>query len=89
VRLKRFAKARLGQALVRGGLWQHRLHKCARHNAVPEKWNETPATAGYRTVCLARPVTRDEELGIQPLRRLGMHEGICGDGLSFDEGVPA
>jgi hypothetical protein len=26
-------------------------------------------------------------LGIRPLRRLGMHEGVCGDGRSFNEGL--
>jgi len=59
------------------------------------------ATAGYRTACLAEPVARHGSLGIRPLRRLGMHEQVCGDGRSFDrsllhywlfrapEGVPA
>src|SRR5262249_2605161 len=43
------------------------------------------ATAGYRTACLAEPVARHEAPGIQTLRRLGMHEGVCSDGRSFDE----
>ena len=45
------------------------------------------ATAGYRTACLGEPVTRGRALGIQPLLRLGMHEGIWGDGQSFDESL--
>jgi peptidoglycan/xylan/chitin deacetylase (PgdA/CDA1 family) len=43
------------------------------------------ATAGYRTACVAEPVARQEVPEIQPLRRLGMHEGVCSDGRSFDE----
>src|SRR5262249_35607571 len=45
------------------------------------------ATAGYRTACLAEPVAQRGAHGIWPLRRLGMHEGVCGDGRSFDEGL--
>ena len=59
------------------------------------------ATAGYRTACVAEPVVRRGSLEIRPLRRLGMHEQVCGDARSFDkrllhywlfrapEGVPA
>jgi len=43
------------------------------------------ARAGYRTACVAEPVTGGGARGIQLLRRLGMHEGIWGDGRSFDE----
>jgi len=43
------------------------------------------ATAGYRTACVAAPATQGGMGSIQPLRRLGMHEGVWGDGRSFDE----
>ena len=43
------------------------------------------ARAGYRTACVAGPASRGGGCGIQPLRRLGMHEGVWGDGQSFDE----
>ena len=45
------------------------------------------ATAGYRTACLGRLVSGQRPLTIRSLRRLGMHEGICGDGRSFDEAL--
>ena len=45
------------------------------------------ATAGYRTACLAEPAMRRRALEILPLRRLGMHEQVCGDGRSFDESL--
>ena len=43
------------------------------------------AAAGYRTACVAAPATHGEVGSVQPLRRLGMHEGVWGDGRSFDE----
>ena len=45
------------------------------------------ATAGYRTACLGGPVAGQGPFGIRPLRRLGMHEEVCGDGRSFDEAL--
>jgi hypothetical protein len=117
VRPTRFAKAILGQALVRGGLWKRRLrtsrvqaeaaneelvrskaeieHRVGRevqHFAFPNEASSgalvtAAAAAGYRTTCLAEPVAQRGALGIRPLRRLGMHEGVCGDGRSFNEGL--
>jgi len=45
------------------------------------------ATAGYRTACLGGPVAGQGPFGIRSLRRLGMHEEVCGDGRSFDEAL--
>jgi peptidoglycan/xylan/chitin deacetylase (PgdA/CDA1 family) len=57
------------------------------NNAGSEALVTAAATAGYRTACLGEPVTRGRALGIQPLLRLGIHEGIWGDGQSFDESL--
>jgi len=45
------------------------------------------ATAGYRTASLRGLASRQRPFGIRPLRRLGMHEQVCGDGRSFDEAL--
>ena len=45
------------------------------------------ATAGYRTACVGGSVAGQGPFGIRSLRRLGMHEGVCGDGRSFDEAL--
>ena len=69
---------------------EHRVGGKVEHFAFPyEAANgalvTAAATAGYRTACLAEPVTRRGALGIRLLPRLGMHEEVCGDGRSFDE----
>jgi peptidoglycan/xylan/chitin deacetylase (PgdA/CDA1 family) len=46
---------------------------------------EAAASAGYQTACLGGGVSAEQRpSGIRPLQRLGMHEGVCGDGRSFD-----
>jgi peptidoglycan/xylan/chitin deacetylase (PgdA/CDA1 family) len=42
------------------------------------------ASAGYQTACFGGLSGEQPPLGIRPLQRLGMHEGVCGDGRSFD-----
>ena len=44
-------------------------------------------TAGYRSVCAGGIAEGAEPRGIRLLRRLGMHEGVCGDGRSFDDSL--
>ena len=71
---------------------EHRVGGTVEHLAFPNEAASgalvtAAATAGYRTACLAEPVAQRGALGIRPLRRLGMHEGVCGDGQSFDEGL--
>src|SRR5262249_35300110 len=71
---------------------EHRVGVKVEHFAFPNDDGSTApvtavAAAGYRTVCLAGPLRRGEACGIQPLRRIGMHEGICSDGQSFDENL--
>ena len=69
---------------------EHRVGGKVEHFAFPNEVASgalvaAAATAGYRTACLAEPVTRRGALGIRLLRRLGMHEEVCGDGRSFNE----
>jgi peptidoglycan/xylan/chitin deacetylase (PgdA/CDA1 family) len=45
------------------------------------------ASAGYQTACLGGFVPEQTQPRIIPLRRLGMHEGVCGSGRSFDEAM--
>jgi peptidoglycan/xylan/chitin deacetylase (PgdA/CDA1 family) len=45
------------------------------------------AKAGYQTACLGEFDAEQGHRGIRPLQRLGMHEGVCGDGRSFDEAL--
>jgi len=71
---------------------EHRVGREVEHFAFPNEASSgalvtAAAAAGYRTACLAEPVVQRGVLGIRPLRRLGMHEGVCGDGRSFNEGL--
>jgi len=71
---------------------EHRVGREVEHFAFPNEASSgalvtAAAAAGYRTACLAEPVAQRGALGIRPLRRLGMHEGVCGDGRSFNEGL--
>jgi peptidoglycan/xylan/chitin deacetylase (PgdA/CDA1 family) len=43
--------------------------------------------AGYRTVCASGLAAESSAREIRLLPRLGMHEGVCGDGHSFDESL--
>ena len=45
------------------------------------------AKAGYETACLGGHDVDRRQFGIRFLQRVGMHEGVCGDGRSFDEAL--
>jgi len=60
-----------------------------RHFAFPnEAANATllqsVAAAGYRSACLGRPIAGIRPRGLRVLQRVGMHEGVCSDGRTFD-----
>jgi peptidoglycan/xylan/chitin deacetylase (PgdA/CDA1 family) len=71
---------------------EHRIGHGVKHFAFPNDEASgalvtAAARAGYQTACLGGFDAGHGQLGIRPLRRLGMHEGICGDGRSFDEAL--
>jgi len=71
---------------------ERRVGRVVEHFAFPnEAANGTlltlAAAAGYRTASLGGPRAGKGEFGIRVLRRLGMHEGVCGGGPSFDEAL--
>ena len=66
---------------------ERRIGREVNHFAFPYEDANGPllaaaASAGYGTACAGGAVTGP--FGIRPLRRLGMHEGVCSDGRSFD-----
>jgi peptidoglycan/xylan/chitin deacetylase (PgdA/CDA1 family) len=68
---------------------ERRVGRKVKHFAFPYEAANGPlltaaATAGYRTACVGGSVAGQGPFGIRCLRRLGMHEGVCGDGRSFD-----
>ena len=69
---------------------ERRIGRKVKHFAFPNEGASgalltAAATAGYRTACLSGSVAGKGPFGIRPLRRLGMHEEVCGDGRSFNE----
>jgi peptidoglycan/xylan/chitin deacetylase (PgdA/CDA1 family) len=70
---------------------ERRLGRRVQHFAFPNEAANgalltSAATAGYRTACLG-PGAGEGPFGIQALRRLGMHEEVCGGGPPFDEAL--
>jgi len=71
---------------------ERRVGRKVKHFAFPYEDASRPllaaaASAGYRTACVGESVTGQGPFGIRSLRRLGMHEEVCGDGRSFDEAL--
>jgi len=71
---------------------ESRLGRIVQHFAFPNEAANgalltLAATAGYRTACLGGTGPREGQFGIRALRRLGMHEEVCGGGPSFDEAL--
>jgi peptidoglycan/xylan/chitin deacetylase (PgdA/CDA1 family) len=72
---------------------EHRIGRKVKHFAFPNDdasgaLLNAAATAGYRTACFGGGlVAGQRRFGIRSLRRLGMHEKVCGDGRSFDEAL--
>ena len=71
---------------------ESRLGRIVEHFAFPnDAANGTlltlAAAVGFRTASVGGPGAGEGEFGIRVLRRLGMHEGVCGGGPSFDEAL--
>jgi peptidoglycan/xylan/chitin deacetylase (PgdA/CDA1 family) len=92
--LTRIPADRADDELIRskGDIERH-IGQTVKHFAFPnndasEALLKAAARAGYQTACLGGGVSAEQRrFGIRPLQRLGMHEGVCGDGRSFDEAL--
>jgi peptidoglycan/xylan/chitin deacetylase (PgdA/CDA1 family) len=91
--LTRLPAVRAGDELIRSKIQiERRIGHEVKHFAFPNNEGSgalvtAAAKAGYQTACLGGFDAERGQLGIRPLQRLGMHEGVCGDGRSFDEAL--
>jgi len=71
---------------------ERRVGRIVLHFAFPDEAANgalltSAATAGYRSACLGGPGAGEGHFGIRALRRLGMHEEVCGGGPSFNDAL--
>ena len=71
---------------------ERHIGQTVKHFAFPNNDASGPlvaaaARAGYHTACLGGLGAEPRRFGIRLLQRLGMHEGVCGDGQSFHDAL--
>jgi len=69
---------------------ERRIGRQVRHFAFPNDEGTAALVtaagrAGYQTACLGGVDAVHPQPGIRSIQRMGMHEGVCGDGRSFHE----